>query len=142
MPSQSMSTVCKAQVNVFDSLSLSDTHSKTSLMAESNDTVDHSVHGDNDTKIKLRSNEGGVYSCGLSAAKISSLVKDMLETVSDGKEEPIPLLNEAVTDAALQKIISWLEHHWDDPADDEDFEDEKERREEELSHWDKEFIDI
>ncbi|CAG2180292.1 unnamed protein product, partial [Oppiella nova] len=42
----------------------------------------------------------------------------------------------------LQKIISWLEHHWDDPADDEDFEDEKERREEELSHWDKEFIDI
>ncbi|CAG2107861.1 unnamed protein product [Medioppia subpectinata] len=63
-----------------------------------------------------------------------------LESIST--RDPIPLQNDAVTDGALKKIIEWCEHHWDDPPLDPDFDDEKERRNEELSHWDKQFIDI
>ncbi|XP_054153254.1 S-phase kinase-associated protein 1-like [Oppia nitens] len=105
---------------------------------------------ENKIKIKLKSNEGGVVECGLTAAKMSVLVKNMLETIVDpqkpleelANQEPTPLNNEAVTDAALKKIVEWCEYHWDDPPIDEDFEEEKDRRNEELSHWDKQFIDI
>jgi len=104
---------------------------------------------ENKIKIKLKSFEGGVYECGLTAAKMSVLVDNMIAALhSEGQPEsladkdPIPLQNDAVTDKALQKIIEWCEHHWDDPPLDPDFDDEKERRNEELSHWDKQFIDI
>ncbi|CAG2101374.1 unnamed protein product [Medioppia subpectinata] len=117
------------------------------------DNADHIDGDDNEDvraqqnliKIKLKSSEGGIYECGLTAAKMSDLVKNMVESLGTDAvvtTEPIILGNEAVTDAALKKIIEWVEFHWDDPPVDHDFEDEKDRRNEELSHWDKQFIDV
>ena len=102
---------------------------------------------DNNTKVKLRSFEGTVFEIGLAAAKMSVLVKNMLESLvgDDGQpnySEPIPLTNDGCTDECIKKIIEWCEYHWDDPPVDEDFDDEKDRRNEELSHWDKNFIDV
>jgi S-phase kinase-associated protein 1 len=102
---------------------------------------------DNTTKVKLRSFENNVFEIGLAAAKMSVLVKNMLEALvgDDGEpnyDEPIPLTNDGVTDEALKKIIEWCEYHWDDPPIDEDFDDEKDRRNEDLSHWDKNFIEV
>jgi len=102
----------------------------------------------NKIKIKLKSFEGGVYECGLTAAKMSVMVANMLDALQEtdltkiATREPIPLQNDAVTNKALEKIVEWVDHHWDDPPIDPDFDDEKERRNEELSHWDKQFIDI
>jgi len=101
---------------------------------------------DNETKVILMSNEGHTFEVGLAAAKMSVLVKNMLESLKgeNGPDytKPIPLDNEALNDAALKKIIEWCEYHWDDPPIDPDFDDEKDRRNEELSHWDKQFIAV
>jgi len=102
------------------------------------------VDNEDQIKIKLESNEGEVFDCLLSAAKMSELISGMLEALSENPDhsKPIPLKNDAVTNAALKKIIEYMEYHWDDPPIDEDFDEEKDRRTEELSHWDKQFIDV
>jgi len=100
---------------------------------------------DNKTKIKLKSNDGKEITIGLAAAKMSAMIRSMLQTVSIDpirKDEPIPLTNDALNFESLQKIVEWCEYHWDDPEPDPDFDDEKDRRNEELSHWDKTFIAV
>lgn len=112
-----------------------------------NTTPDSILPDDNTIRVKLQSYEGNTHEVGLAAIKMSHLVKGMLEALSSGDSppdysKPIPIQNDGATDAALKKIIEWVEYHWDDPPVDEDFEDEKDRRSEELSHWDKQFIDV
>jgi hypothetical protein len=101
---------------------------------------------ESETKIKLESNDGTVIECRLEAAKMSEIIKNMIDDLgydpNSSDQKPIPLRNEAVTDEALKKIVEWVEYHYDDPPIDEDFDEEKDRRNEELSHWDKTFIDV
>jgi len=125
----------------------SDDNSNTGSVDKVEDNNNDPEFQDNTTKIKLRSYEGHDFEMGLAAAKMSLLVKDMLESLAEpggqpDYSKPIALTNNAVTDTALKKIIEWCEYHWDDPPIDPDFDDEKDRRNEELMHWDRQFIEV
>jgi len=93
-------------------------------------------------KIILQSNEGKEFPCIKEAAMMSVLIRNMIEDIGYDCETPIPLKYEAITDRVLQKIIDWVEYHYDDPEPDDEFDEDKDKRNEELSYWDKRFIDV
>jgi len=59
----------------------------------------------------------------------------------DPEEQPeaIPLQN--VTAAILKKVITWCQHHKDDPIVNEDDEN-KEKRTDDIGSWDAEFLKV
>jgi S-phase kinase-associated protein 1 len=102
-------------------------------------------------KVKLISNSGNEHLCNLKAViKMSKTIKDMMENMikncdfDDSKIDlkPISLTNSGLNDRALEKIIEFMEYHLDDCAVDEDLDDSKEKINEELSDWDKNFINV
>jgi len=103
---------------------------------------DANNNDDENSVVQLKSSEGGVYVCKLVGARMSHVIRTMMSNIDINKDHEIVLGNDAVTNESLQKIIEWVEHHWDDPEPDPDFETEVDRRSEELSHWDKQFIDV
>ena len=104
-------------------------------------TQDANNNDDENSMVQLKSSEGGVYVCKLVGARMSHVIRTMMSSIDINKDHEIVLGNNAVTNESLQKIIEWVEHHWDDSELDSDFETEVDRRSEELSHWDKQFID-
>ena len=89
--------------------------------------------------IKLQSNDGEVFPVDKDIAKQSLTIKQMLEDL-DAKEdddEVVPLSN--VKAATLKKVIQWATHHKDDPPLSEDDEN-REKRTDDISSWDIEFL--
>ena len=95
--------------------------------------------------IDIKSCDGKILKCYLDALmKMSITIKNMMESVAEESEqnEALTLTNAVLTEKVLKKVIEWIEFHWDDPEPDEDFDEDKERRNKELSYWDKQFIDV
>ncbi|KXS18235.1 Skp1-domain-containing protein, partial [Gonapodya prolifera JEL478] len=70
----------------------------------------------------------------------SVLLKNMLEDVGES-DKPIPLPN--VTGKVLKKVITYCEHHRNDPLPqpDDDLDDTK-RRSDDIDDWDADFIKV
>lgn len=92
--------------------------------------------------IKLKSSDGEVFDVDVEVAKASVTIKTMLDDLgSDGDDdEEVPLPN--VNSSILKRVIQWATYHKDDapaPADDEEG---KERRTDDISQWDQDFLKV
>ncbi len=75
---------------------------------------DENVEVEDDQNVKLVSQEGEAFVVPLSAAKLSELVKTMIDDESDKDEEQeIPLPNVKAT--ILAKVIEFAKYHASDP---------------------------
>ena len=94
------------------------------------------------SQIRLQSNDGEIFSVDIKIAKMSKTIKTMLEDLGleDADEETVPLPN--VTSDILKKIINWSTHHKDDKVDEDDDDEYKERRSDDISHWDVDFFKV
>lgn len=87
--------------------------------------------------IKLRSNDGEVFEVDLKVAKISTVIKDMIDIGVGGDDgEPCPL--KEVSGRILKMVIEWLKYHRDDPPIPDDVVLEK--RTDDIDTWDVEFV--
>lgn len=91
--------------------------------------------------IKLQSSDGEVFEVDVDIAKCSVTIKTMLEDLGmdEDEEEVVPLPN--VNSAILRKVIQWATYHKDDPPPPEDDEN-KEKRTDDISSWDADFLKV
>ncbi len=91
--------------------------------------------------IKLQSSDGEIFPVDVNIARCSLTIKTMLEDLGmeEGEDEVIPLPN--VNSVILRKVITWADHHKDDPAPAEDDEN-KEKRTDDISSWDADFLKV
>jgi len=90
--------------------------------------------------IKLQSSDDVVFPVDVKIAKMSVTIKTMLEDlgVEEEEEEVVPLPN--VNARVLEKVIKWSTHHQDDAPLPEDSEEYTERRTDDISAWDADFL--
>jgi len=93
--------------------------------------------------IKLKSNDDEVFDVDIEIAKASMTIKTMLEDLGmdENDDDPVPLPN--VSANILKMVIRWAEHHKDDPPPPEQDADEKrDKRTDNIEPWDMEFLKI
>ena len=94
-------------------------------------------------EIKLQSNEGDVFTVDLKSAKMSKTVKTMLEDLGfddSKKDETVPLPR--VSSDILRLIIDWSTYHKDDKVYENNNDDYKERRIDDIPKWDIDFLKV
>ncbi|KAL4840090.1 hypothetical protein H8958_015568 [Nasalis larvatus] len=92
--------------------------------------------------IKLQSSGGEIFEVDVEIVKQSVTIKTMLEDLGmhdEGDNDPVPLPN--ANAAIFKKVIQWRTHHKDNPPPPEDDED-KEKRTDDISVWDQEFLKV
>ncbi|XP_063992910.1 S-phase kinase-associated protein 1-like [Diachasmimorpha longicaudata] len=87
--------------------------------------------------IKLQSSGGEVFEVDVEIGKCSVTIKTIFEDLGMDEEEVVPLPN--VNSAILKKVIQWATYHKDDPPPPEDDEN-KEKRTDDISFWDADFL--
>lgn len=99
------------------------------------------------SSIKLQSSDGEIFEIDIEVAKCSATIKTMLDDcgMGDGDDTVVPLPN--VHSTILRKVLEWAEHHKKDPkvaADAEDMgkDKDKERRTDDISEWDTDFLKV
>lgn len=97
-------------------------------------------------KILLKSNDDEIFEVDRSVIRLSTTLNTMFQDLGmdqteagDVLNDPIPLAN--VNGAILRKVITWCQHHKDDPPISEDAE-SKERRTDDIPSWDVEFLKV
>ncbi|CAB4061859.1 SKP1 [Lepeophtheirus salmonis] len=92
--------------------------------------------------IKLQSSDGEIFTVDTEIAKQSVTIKTMLEDLGmeDEEEEVVPLPN--VNAAILRKTIQWATYHKDDPPIQEDDENKRKKRTDDISSWDADFLKV
>jgi S-phase kinase-associated protein 1 len=92
--------------------------------------------------IKLKSSDGETFSVDVDVAKASVTIKTMLEDlgIEDDDQEVVPLPN--VNSTILKKVIAWAEYHKDDPPPPGEDEENRERRTDDVSQWDQDFLKV
>eukprot|EP00052_Salpingoeca_macrocollata_P000410 m.20143 g.20143 ORF g.20143 m.20143 type:complete len:164 (+) comp10497_c0_seq1:95-586(+) len=89
--------------------------------------------------LKLKSSDGKEFEVPESVAKMSVTIRNLQEDLGDDVEDtPIPVPN--VNSTILQKVIQFCTEHKDDPPLSE--EQELERRNEEITGWDADFVKV
>uniref|UniRef100_A0A8R1Y5I6 Skp1-related protein n=1 Tax=Onchocerca volvulus TaxID=6282 RepID=A0A8R1Y5I6_ONCVO len=96
-------------------------------------------------KITLISSDNETFEVDRNVIRLSTTINTMLQDLGmDNQEggdvdmvEGIPL--QSVNSAILKKVIHWCEYHKDDPVPPED-NDNKEKRTDDISSWDVEFL--
>ena len=92
--------------------------------------------------IRLQSSDGETFPVDVEIARKSITIRTMLEDLGmedQDDDEVVPLPN--VNAAILKKVIDWSTYHKDDPAPVED-DDTKEKRSDDISNWDQEFMKV
>jgi len=92
--------------------------------------------------IKLQSSDGEVCEVDVEVAKCSITIKTMLEDLgmAEDEEETVPLPN--VNSVILKKVIQWATYHKDDPPPTDDEAEHKEKRTDDISSWDADFLKV
>lgn len=92
-------------------------------------------------KIKLSSADGETFDVEREVISASTTIKNMLDQIDVGNEdeEPIPLQN--VTGSILKRIIQWAQYHRNDKNENNE-DDQKEKRSDDISAWDSEFLKV
>lgn len=90
--------------------------------------------------IKLQSADGEVFDTDVQTAKLSGTIRTMLDdcVFEDEEDGILPLRN--VSSDILRRVLKWATYHKDDPINDDD--ENKERRTDDISPWDKEFFNV
>lgn len=91
--------------------------------------------------IRLKSKDDETFDTTAQIAKRSGTIKKMLNDcgIEDGQDTVVPLPN--ITSAILRKFLQWADHHKDDP-DSLDDDENKEKRTDDISAWDAEFLKV
>jgi len=92
--------------------------------------------------VKVTSSDGETIDVPHDVIKLSNTINTMLQDLGmDPEEQPeaIPVSN--VNSAILKKVITWCQHHKDDPIVNED-DDNKEKRTDDIGSWDAEFLKV
>jgi len=91
--------------------------------------------------VRLESSDKVIEEVDFDVIQCSVTIKTMLEDLGfeEGEEETVPLPN--VNSAILKKVIQWATHHKDDAPPLEDDE-TKEKRTDDISSWDAEFLKV
>lgn len=91
--------------------------------------------------IKLKSSDGEIFDTEIQVAKCSGTIKTMLDDcgMDDEEEAIVPLQN--VDAATLRRVLQWANHHKDDAISTQDDE-KKEKRTDNISEWDKDFLKV
>lgn len=98
-------------------------------------------------KCKLQCQTGKVFEVDIEAISKSVIVKNMLEDLGMGKDksieveqEVIPLPN--ISEACMEKVINWCDHHKDDPPPPTPPPGEEDLMifNDEIGEWDQEFL--
>ncbi|KAI9592582.1 S-phase kinase-associated protein 1A-like protein [Syncephalis fuscata] len=90
----------------------------------------------------LTSSDNEQFTVDKPVAERSVLIKNMLEDIGES-EHPIPIPN--VTGKVLKKVIEYCEQHKNDPlpeADENQDEYTRVRTSEDISDWDKKYMDV
>lgn len=92
--------------------------------------------------IKLQSADREVFETDVNIAKCSGTIKTMLEDLGmdEGEDEVVPLPN--VNSAILRKVIQWATYHKDDPQTEDPDAENKEKRTDDISSWDADFLKV
>jgi len=92
--------------------------------------------------IKIKSSDGETFSVDVDVAKASVTIKTMLEDlgIENDDQEVVPLPN--VNSTILKKVIAWAEYHKDDPPPPGEDEENRERRTDDVSQWDQDFLKV
>lgn len=92
--------------------------------------------------IKVQSSDGEILTVAADVMRLSNTIDTMLQDLGLSEEddgEPVPLDN--VNSVILTKVIEWCKYHKDDPPAEED-DDNKEKRTDDISAWDAEFLKV
>jgi S-phase kinase-associated protein 1 len=100
--------------------------------------------------ISLMSKEGAIRVVKLELAKMALTLKDMIESSdqqNSDESKPIPLTS--ISGHILDKIIEWLQYHYDYPIEEKDSDDEDNYNlmridgyHQRISGWDRKFFDV
>ncbi|CAD5221820.1 unnamed protein product [Bursaphelenchus okinawaensis] len=97
-------------------------------------------------KIILQSNDNEDFEVDRDVIRLSNTLNTMFQDLgmddpesADSLNDPIPLAN--VNGTILRKVIQWCQYHKDDPPAQADA-DRKERRTDDISSWDVEFLKV
>ncbi|PWN94868.1 E3 ubiquitin ligase SCF complex, Skp subunit [Tilletiopsis washingtonensis] len=90
--------------------------------------------------VVLSTSDNEQFTVEKDVAERSTLIKNMMEDLSEGEDMPIPLVN--VSANVLKKVLEYCSHHRADappPADDAE---ESRKRTTDISEWDAKFIQV
>ncbi len=96
--------------------------------------------------ISLMAKDGAIRVVSIGVAKMALTLKDMIEnsgqpSSDESKLVPLPYISSHI----LDKVIEWLQYHYDDPNEEIDTEDEDNydmKRTNDLSEWDRKFVEV
>lgn len=91
--------------------------------------------------IKLKSSDGVEFEIDVEVAKHLGTIRTMLEDCGMNEEEgavvPVPEIKAAI----LRRVLEWSEHHKND-AKPIDNDKDKEKRTDDISAWDANFLEV
>lgn len=92
--------------------------------------------------IKLQSSDKETFTTDTQVVNCSGTIKTMLDDLGmdDEEEAVIPVPN--VSAAILRRILQWAQHHKDDPTPIDGDDNDMEKRTDNISSWDVEFLQI
>lgn len=95
--------------------------------------------------IKLKTSEGEIFEIDVKIAKCSATIKTMLEECGmdeevEGDGAVLPLSE--ISAETLRLILEWAHHHKDDPVVEKKVDENKEKRSDDISEWDSDFLKI
>jgi len=91
--------------------------------------------------MKMTSSDGKEFEVDRKVAEMFKVVKDMLAALGEGAENPdVPVPAQNVRGVILKKIIEWADHHKDDPDTEDEEEQYRDRRTDDIPKWDQEFL--
>ncbi|OXA64765.1 S-phase kinase-associated protein 1 isoform X2 [Folsomia candida] len=90
--------------------------------------------------INLESSDGDMLKVDVDVITCSLTIKQLIDNLGVGDDsEVVPLKN--ISTEILQKVITWAEHHKDDlPSIEDDEDPPRERRTDDITTWDANFI--
>ena len=94
--------------------------------------------------IKLQSCDGEIYTVDIEVAKMSETIETLMDDLgldeSEDIEDVLPLPN--VTSSILRKVTEWATQHMDDPPPPPEDDEDIPRRTDDISEWDKTFLQV
>jgi len=93
--------------------------------------------------IKIKTIDDKVHEVPIKVAKVSMMVKNMLEAcpIDPDDEDAKPIEVQKTDSATLEKILEWCEHHVNDPNVYKEMESEDDDEEYDFDEWDEEWIE-
>ncbi|XP_037039827.1 S-phase kinase-associated protein 1-like [Bradysia coprophila] len=92
--------------------------------------------------VRLQSSDGEIFNTDANTIKCSETIKTMFDDCRIGDEDDVLVPVQNVRADILQKVLEWANHHKDEAQKAGDGVDTKQKRTDDISEWDANFLKV